>query len=283
MLYCLCKSREKGKQEMKILSVRYAEGKTRFSKHYHDAHQLLYVSCGSACVTFGERSVTLNAGTLVIFHRFDEHSVHVLSEKYCRYSILVSPQEMNEGQEDNLFLALFLNRADHLPRTVSFGESKESFEMLLHMMAEEYKNKEEFAEQKAELLFRQFLIDLYRYRKDLFPNEGGRNTEIVQKIRRTMENRYGEKITLADLASEHHVSLSHLTHVFKNATGYAPIEYLIECRLSAAKQMLSSSNQPITEIVELCGFSDESNFSRTFKKKIGMSPSDFRKKYRNQE
>jgi AraC-like DNA-binding protein len=118
---------------------------------------------------------------------------------------------------------------------------------------------------------------LYRVRGDLFLNDLGRNMQIVQSIRRTMEERYGEKITLADLSSAHHVSLSHLTHVFKNTMGYAPIEYLIECRLSAAKQLLSSTDLPIAEIVEKCGFSDESNFSRTFKKKVGMTPTEFRK------
>lgn len=265
---------------MKILSVRYAEGKTRLKKHFHDAHQLLYIAGGSVSVSFGEETVTVGEGTLMIFHRFDEHSLQVLSDSYSRYSILVSPKELSEDEEETILSTLFLPRAEHMPQTVFLGEEKEAFEALLADMANEYERKEEFYEKKADLLFWQFLIMLYRRQSALFLSDLGRNAQIVQKIRRKMEENYSEKITLAELSSVYHVSLSHLTHVFKATTGYAPIEYLMECRLSAAKQMLSHSKRSIAEIVERCGFSDESNFSRTFKKKIGMSPSAFRKQYR---
>ena len=82
---------------------------------------------------------------------------------------------------------------------------------------------------------------------------------------------------LSELALGYHISESHLSHIFKSVTGYAPIEYLMSCRLSAAKNLLSSSDKSIKEIIDLCGFSDESNFSRTFKKKVGMTPTEFRK------
>ena len=268
---------------MKILSARYSEGKTRFPKHYHDAHQILYVSSGSVSVSFGNRTVTVEEGTLVIFHRFDEHSLQVLSEDYCRYSILVSPREVNEGQEEAFLFSVFFSRADHAPQTVFLVEQRVYFEELFAAMAEEYRHKEELYEKKLDLLFWQFLIALYRMRGDLFLHDRGKNMQIVQSIRNTIEERYGERITLAELSSVYHVSISHLTHAFKKATGYAPIEYLMECRLSAAKQMLSTNEMSISEIVDLCGFSDESNFARTFKKKIGISPSAFRKKYRSNE
>lgn len=268
---------------MKILSARYSNGKMRFPKHYHDAHQMLYVSCGSAAVTFGRREVTIGEGTLVIFNRFDEHSVRVLSEHYRRYSILIFPHDLNEGLDDYLLSSVLLNRADHLPQMVHLGEKKECFEAILREMADEYKKKDSFYEKKLNLLFWQFLITLYRYQSDLFLSDINRNTLMVQKISHYIEEHFSEKISLADLAAEYHVSLSHLTHFFKKTTGYAPIEYLIECRISAAKQWLSSSDRSITEIVDLCGFSDESNFSRMFKKKIGVTPSAFRKSYRLQE
>jgi AraC-like DNA-binding protein len=44
--------------------------------------------------------------------------------------------------------------------------------------------------------------------------------------------------------------------------------------------MLAETNYSIGEIIEKCGFSDNSNFSRTFKRLTGLSPSDFRKKYK---
>ncbi len=58
------------------------------------------------------------------------------------------------------------------------------------------------------------------------------------------------------------------------------MEYLKSCRMANAKQMLAETDYSIGEIVEKCGFSDNSNFSRTFKNLTDLSPSDFRKKYK---
>ena len=62
-------------------------------------------------------------------------------------------------------------------------------------------------------------------------------------------------------------------------TGMSVMEYLLSCRMASAKRMLAGTQMGIGEIVERCGFSDNSNFSRTFKALNGMSPTDFRKKY----
>ena len=56
--------------------------------------------------------------------------------------------------------------------------------------------------------------------------------------------------------------------------------YLQSCRMVAAKKYLAGTSKSIGEIVEICGFSDSSNFSRSFKEQVGCTPSEFRKKYR---
>ena len=64
----------------------------------------------------------------------------------------------------------------------------------------------------------------------------------------------------------------------RNVTGLAPsasIQFMAK-----AKQMLAETDSSIGAIVEKCGFSDDSNFSRSFKKLTGLSPSGFRKKYK---
>ena len=57
------------------------------------------------------------------------------------------------------------------------------------------------------------------------------------------------------------------------------MEYLQACRLSEAKRELAQGNRSIREIVDLCGFGDESNFSRTFRQRVGVTPTQFRKRY----
>ena len=94
------------------------------------------------------------------------------------------------------------------------------------------------------------------------------------------ENHYSQSYTLTELSKQYNISPSTLSHRFSAATGMSVMEYLLFCRMASAKQMLAGTKMSIGEIVERCGFSDNSNFSRTFKSLNGMSPTDFRKKYK---
>ena len=84
------------------------------------------------------------------------------------------------------------------------------------------------------------------------------------------------------LAKKYHISSSTLSHQFKKITGVSVFEYLVSCRLALAKAQLAKTKMRINEIVEECGFCDNSNFSRTFKKSVGMTPSQFRRTYRRE-
>ena len=67
--------------------------------------------------------------------------------------------------------------------------------------------------------------------------------------------------------------------LFKEKTGYTPLQYLTEKRMENAKHLLSSSDlhYSISEIAELCGFEDIYYFSRVFKKNVGLSPTQWLK------
>jgi len=125
----------------------------------------------------------------------------------------------------------------------------------------------------------ELLIELYRYSPEHFVSEVNRQTLLVQAIQRRLEGDCSERHTLSSIASEYHISEFYLSHIFKDITGYSPIDYLMSCRLSAAKKLLSTTDKPIKEIVYSCGFSDESNFSRIFRQRVGITPTDFRKKF----
>ena len=101
-----------------------------------------------------------------------------------------------------------------------------------------------------------------------------------QVVRMELETNFASRLNLDELAGQVHVSRYYLPHIFKRATGYTLREYLTLCRISFACQQLTDSDKPIREIAELSGFHDMSNFSRSFRKMIGSSPSDFRKKTR---
>ena len=79
------------------------------------------------------------------------------------------------------------------------------------------------------------------------------------------------------------VSYVHFRRLFRQVTGWAPGQYLLECRLRHAEKLLMTSHLRISEIGNACGFEDEFHFSRIFRKHRSMSPSRLRSLYGMQE
>ena len=264
---------------MHILSVKYTDGPLNLADHYHDAHQLLYVAEGEIAVSVGTRDYTVGAGEILILSRFEEHSIRVVSEKYRRYSLLLSSDIIRDKAGKYLLASVLVNRSETFRHVVDTGEERAAFESILRDMTGEYTEKREMYVETLELLLWRLLIMLYRRAPALFTSDTSGRASIVQEVQGVFESHYGDSFSLSALSERYHVSQSHLVRSFKRVTGYAPMKYLLVCRFSAAKRYLVSTDMPIREIVERCGFSDESNFSRMFRTRTGMTPSAFRRQY----
>jgi len=101
------------------------------------------------------------------------------------------------------------------------------------------------------------------------------NKCINRAIDYIMDN-YQNKMSLRDLASETHYSPYHFSRLFKQHTGRTPFEFLLEIRIEKAKTLLKHTDHSISEICYLSGFSNHSYFSQIFKKKTGVSPSQYK-------
>jgi len=84
------------------------------------------------------------------------------------------------------------------------------------------------------------------------------------------------KLSLAEIAEHAGLSVSHFSFLFKEKTGYSPIDYFIHVKMQRACAMLSVENKTIYEIAYEIGYEDPYYFSRIFKKVIGVSPQNYR-------
>lgn len=262
---------------MRVKSVKYSTGPVKINKHNHDAHQILFVKSGTISVILEGKEEILSTGSLMIISRFEEHSIKVLSEEYSRYMLLISSESFETDKENYVLTSVLVNRKKGFRHIISTGDLAADFEDLLARMAKEYSVKLPFYEDQLNIMLHSLLIMLYRLTPEIFTDTPKVNITVVRAIQERFERDFAESFTLSELASEYHISVSHLAHIFKSVTGFAPMEYLTVCRLTAAKKYLSTTSMPIKEIVDSCGFGDESNFSRMFKARIGMTPTEYRK------
>ena len=66
---------------------------------------------------------------------------------------------------------------------------------------------------------------------------------------------------------------------FRAATGYAPIDYVQALRIEEAKQMLETDGVPIEEVSAAVGYEDAASFRRIFKRRVGLTPAAYRRKF----
>jgi AraC-like DNA-binding protein len=108
------------------------------------------------------------------------------------------------------------------------------------------------------------------------PAEAHPNKQLVQDLMQYMESAYLHEVKLQMLASRAHLDSSYLIRLFKEHTGTTPYQYLQELRMNAAKSYLTNTSMTVKDIAETNGFPSIHYFSRQFKKRYGMSPSQWR-------
>lgn len=103
------------------------------------------------------------------------------------------------------------------------------------------------------------------------------NEKSVAEAQKFIGENLGERLTVASIAQQVHMSVSHFSRVFKQQTGYSPYDYVLVTRLNVAKNCLRETNMSISEIAYKTGFNSESNFIFFFTSNTGISPGKFRK------
>ncbi|WP_142453495.1 AraC family transcriptional regulator [Gracilimonas mengyeensis] len=103
-------------------------------------------------------------------------------------------------------------------------------------------------------------------------------TDIVDSAIQYMQEHIDQSITIEELAHHLNYSASYLYSLFKEATGYSPINYFNHLKIQKACRYLSFTDMSIKEISFELGFNDPYYFSRLFKKMMEVSPSQYRNK-----
>lgn len=127
-----------------------------------------------------------------------------------------------------------------------------------------------------------FLIDLYKATEPKQPKSVATNQENFRDQQFSLVIDYltehlSENLTLAQIAEGCSMSIPKLKLLFKEQCGCGPIAYFISLKITAAKRMICDSSMSFTQISQQLGFQSVHYFSKLFKDKTGMTPSEYAK------
>lgn len=98
----------------------------------------------------------------------------------------------------------------------------------------------------------------------------------ISKVLTIFQNEYSRDLRLDEVADQLFLSPSYLSATFKNEVGVSFINYLTDLRIDKAKEFLIQSNMKISSVASYVGISNSSYFNKVFKKKVGITPSEYR-------
>lgn len=138
-------------------------------------------------------------------------------------------------------------------------------EIMLDMLEQDGKELLEY--RIAELLFKMY-VELFGGRK--------RNHHYISRVESHIRAAYMYPLRVEEIAAKMNLDRHYLTRIFKERTGVSISDYIINVRMEAAKQHLKQGFS-VEEAARMCGYDDVSNFSKLFKRKIGISPAHWKK------
>ncbi len=106
--------------------------------------------------------------------------------------------------------------------------------------------------------------------------ESEKTLETINKAKSIMVNMIGEAMDMAALADKVGMSYPNFRKTFKAITGKSPSQYLIDMRLHYAQEMLRETRASIKDIAISVGYNNIEHFSTIFRKRFGMSPTEFK-------
>jgi AraC-like DNA-binding protein len=106
------------------------------------------------------------------------------------------------------------------------------------------------------------------------------NANVIEGAITRIQDEFGRSLDMKALAQELGVSYSWFRHTFTAHTGLSPHQYLLELRLVRARSLLAETELPVKEIALQTGFEDELYFSRLFRQKLNLTPSQWRSRSR---
>ncbi|MBO7710951.1 MAG: AraC family transcriptional regulator [Lachnospiraceae bacterium] len=121
---------------------------------------------------------------------------------------------------------------------------------------------------------------MQRFIRTSFAEDRSRHAKTIYRIKWYIGKHYQEKLTLDELAGQVNLSRNYLCQIFKRETGESVFNYINRIRVEKSRLLLSDGSLEIVDIGNLCGFEDQSYFTKVFKSYVGMTPKKYRESRR---
>ena len=263
---------------MEFLEIERRNETKAFNMSYtqlHDYYELYFLLSGEREFFIESKLFLLQSGSFCIVPPFSMHKTE--GEAYERINLYVSKNLLTDSE--NAFL-------QNISEQCAFVFNRKQLQFIIPLLKEASEVETADASKKRNFIL-SFIKTVIAYMQTqmltpLTPtgtlNSPKHSDTLILQIVAYINKEYQQKLTLDMLAKKFYLSKNTLCKRFRDQMNCSPIQYAVYTRLNKAKMYLSSTDKNVSEIAELCGFPSANYMGIIFKKQIGISPLNYRKK-----
>lgn len=224
--------------------------------HKHEHYEVIYLLSGKCFMAIGGKDIALNVGECIVINKNISHNFYVNGANGCKINQLEVLSNVPFISSD------FIKLNDAF--MISSGINNIS--LIQTTIADEMSRRKliELELEKVILLCNCLKSTCYE------------DSPYIMKAIELIKNSYCYDISCAEIAKRLQISERYLRKIFIADMGTTPKDYIINLKIEKAKALLANTKQSIADVAVKVGFNTIQYFSELFKKRIGITPSEFR-------
>lgn len=274
-----------------LITVRHHSRFVEFPAHRHNYIEIMYVCSGTITHWIDGKELVMQKGDILLLNQQVKHGVKKAGYEDIGINFIALPeffdvplQMMQEGNVIVDFLAGIFRQSNPMSQYLLFqlGQQK-GIENLMENMIRSMVNRAEHEDVINQYSMGLVFLYLTNHMDSLTENSSQSYRDIViQATLKYIDTQY-RTASLSHIAEDFHQSLSVLSKMIKQDTGFTFQELLIRKRCQKAVMLLVETDIPVEEILSNIGYENQSHFYRQFKKRYGMTPGKYRVSHRRDE
>ena len=239
-------------------------------EHMHSFTEIFFITSGEGVFHTNEDDTPIRKGMVIINTPSVPHTEYSSEKNPLSYA-LFSVSDLTFTLQDNEQQKTFF---------FDFSAHFDTLYQVLAVIEREYVTKPPFWQYAILNEFNHFMLFLLRNTQLItLPFDSSAKPNSLSQIHLYLRSRYQENITLDKLSKLFFLNKYYIAHAFLKKYGISIIKFLNTVRCTEAKKLLEETNMSITQIAISVGYNSSSHFTESYKKIIGETPAQTRKRF----
>lgn len=253
--------------------------------HMHEEHEVGLVIDGFGEFQFaGHETIAVSSGHIIAIPGGVEHYLHV-QKSITLWGINIHPHLLRLLRIPDASNPVLLRLSSWDEPLAPLLIDDQQLYITLHALHEEtiteYARIDRWKQIAIQALGQLTVVALLRAMQDDVIIPTNATARRILYVKAWMDRHFVNDVNISDLAKMAYLSESHFSACFRQYIGLSPKAYLIQLRVQSAAQLLAQTELAVMEVSLRSGFDNLADFHRIFKKHMGVTPGDYRKKQYN--